>query len=129
MGVFAYILAADSGFAPNPFQGWCTLACCKPAIRRRAQPGDWIMGITPHALGNELAYAFRVNESLTFAEYWQLARTSSPGLLGRGLGQAHHSVSQVWTSGANSIPRVYIPDATGGTYRCPCAGEIPNGSS
>ena len=28
----------------HPFHGWCTLVCCKPAIRRKARPGDWIVG-------------------------------------------------------------------------------------
>ena len=32
--LFSYVVATDSGFAPNPFFGLCTLACCKPAIRR-----------------------------------------------------------------------------------------------
>jgi hypothetical protein len=70
MQIFAYILKHDSGFAPNPFHGWCTLACCKPAIWRKARPGDWIVGITPRNLDNRLAYAMRVEESLTFEEYW-----------------------------------------------------------
>ena len=70
MRIFAYILKVDSGFSPNPFHGWCTLACCKPAIRRKARPGDWIVGITPKKLDNQLAYAMRVDESLTFTEYW-----------------------------------------------------------
>lgn len=70
MRIFAYILKFDSGFAPNPFHGWCTLACCKPAIRRKARPGDWIVGITPRAHGNRVAYAMRVEESLTFEGYW-----------------------------------------------------------
>ena len=70
MRIFAYILKTDSGFAPNPFHRWCTLACCKPAIRRKARPGDWIVGITPRGLGNRLAYAMRVEESLSFEEYW-----------------------------------------------------------
>lgn len=34
--LFSYVVATDSGFAPNPFFGVCTLACCKPAIRRAA---------------------------------------------------------------------------------------------
>ncbi len=49
MRIYAYILKVDSGFAPNPFHGWCTLACCKPAIRRKARPGDWIVGRLPSA--------------------------------------------------------------------------------
>jgi hypothetical protein len=68
--IFAYVLRVDSGFAPNPFHGWCTLACCKPAIRRKARPGDWILGITPRSQGNRIAYAMRVAESLSFAQYW-----------------------------------------------------------
>lgn len=72
--IFAYVLKVDSGFAPNPFHGWCSLACCKPAIRRKARPGDWILGVTPRALGSRVAYAMRVEESLTFDEYWADAR-------------------------------------------------------
>jgi hypothetical protein len=68
--VYLYILAVDGGFAPNPFFGWCTLACCKPAIRRRAKPGDWVVGLTPKAGGHRLAYAMKVDESLAFKEYW-----------------------------------------------------------
>ena len=77
MRIYAYILKADSGFAPNPFFGWCTLACCKPAIRRKARPGDWIVGITPRKLDNHLAYAMRVDESLTCEEYWSDRRFRS----------------------------------------------------
>lgn len=68
--VFMYILRFDGGFAPNPFHGSCTLACCKPAIRKKAQPGDWVVGITPANLGNRVAYAMRVEQTLSFGEYW-----------------------------------------------------------
>jgi hypothetical protein len=75
--VYLYILAADGGFAPNPFHGWCTLACCKPAIRRRAKKGDWVVGLTPKAKGHRLAYAMKVRESLSFGEYWRDRRFES----------------------------------------------------
>lgn len=68
--LFLYILTHDSGFAPNPFHGCCTLACCKPRIRALARPGDWLVGITPKGLGNRLAYAMEIAEVLTFAEYF-----------------------------------------------------------
>jgi hypothetical protein len=71
MRIFMYVLKHDGGFAPNPFHGWCTLACCKPAIRRRARPGDWVLGITPKGLGNRLAFAMQVEEALTFEDYWR----------------------------------------------------------
>jgi Nucleotide modification associated domain 2 len=44
MKLSAYIVRVDSGFAPNPFGHHCTLACCKPTIRRKAEPGDIIVG-------------------------------------------------------------------------------------
>ncbi|WP_207187274.1 hypothetical protein [Rhodothalassium salexigens] len=70
----SYIVAYDSGFAPNPFNGYCTLATCKPEIRKRASIGDWIIGTGSNKAGVRrggfLVYAMRVQESLTFAEYW-----------------------------------------------------------
>ena len=45
MKLFSYVLTTDNGSTPNPFHGTCTLAVCKPAIRRAAQVGDWIMAI------------------------------------------------------------------------------------
>lgn len=39
-----YKLTHDSGFAPNPFHGYLTLATCKPAVRRSRQVGDWVAG-------------------------------------------------------------------------------------
>jgi hypothetical protein len=34
--LFSYTVRVDDGAAPNPFRGLCTLAICKPAIRRGA---------------------------------------------------------------------------------------------
>ncbi|WP_442940102.1 hypothetical protein [Nostoc sp.] len=36
MRLFSYCLTCDSGAAPNPFWELCTLAICKPRIRRVA---------------------------------------------------------------------------------------------
>ncbi len=71
--IYAYIITHDSGYAPNPFHGWCTLACCKPAIRRTARTGDWVVGITSARRGRpqRLVYAMRVDDVLTFARYWR----------------------------------------------------------
>lgn len=70
--VFSYIVARDFGFAPNPFHGWCTLATCKPEIRRRAKVGDWILGTgsAKHGRSGFAVYAMRVEEALSFEEYW-----------------------------------------------------------
>ncbi len=69
--VFVYVVAHDVGFAPHPFHRYCTLACCKPAIRRTAREGDWVVGLSPKALGHRLVYAMRVDEVLTFTDYWR----------------------------------------------------------
>lgn len=77
MRIYRYIIRHDAGTAPNPYDAWCTLAICKPAIRRTAVVGDWIVGF--HAAPIErghVIYAMRVAESLTFAEYWRDSRFS-----------------------------------------------------
>ena len=72
MRLFSYVVARDYGFAPNPFFGVCTLAACKPRIRKAAAIGDWIVGTGSKKRGRQgdLVYAFRVAEALTFNEYW-----------------------------------------------------------
>jgi hypothetical protein len=68
----AYILKIDSGFAPNPFGRYCTLACCKPTIRRNAEVGDIIVG-TAAASSNRpghLIYAMKVKQILPYPQYW-----------------------------------------------------------
>ena len=70
--LFVYVVARDSGFAPNPFFGHCTLATCKPRIRGTAREGDWIAGVgsVPRGQEGKLVYAMRVAETLHFDEYW-----------------------------------------------------------
>ena len=71
MKLFSYIVTHDTGFSPNPFWGFCTLADCKPAIRRTAQVGDWIVGLSPRANGNRFIFAMEVNEILDYAQYYR----------------------------------------------------------
>jgi len=72
MKYFSYVVARDFGFAPNPFGQHCTLATCKPLIRRNSELDDWIFGITPKAKdkGNRLVFAMKVTQKITFDEYW-----------------------------------------------------------
>lgn len=67
--IFRYVVRHDSGAAPNPFGGWCSLAVCKPSIRRTAQVGDWIIGLRSRAT-DQVIYAMQVQERLTFGQYW-----------------------------------------------------------
>ena len=66
------MVLVDSGLAPNPYHGFCTLAVCKPKIRETASLGDWIIGTGSKTRGfqNRLVYAMRVTEEMTFNEYW-----------------------------------------------------------
>ncbi len=68
--LFSYILPYDSGFAPNPYGRACTLACCKPVIRRTASPDDWAIGTMPAPDAGRLTYAMRVTQALPFDLYW-----------------------------------------------------------
>ena len=67
---YSYIITRDFGFAPNPFQGVLTLATCKPKIRSIAQVGDYLIGNSNKATGNKLIYMAKVDEVLTFDQYW-----------------------------------------------------------
>ncbi len=83
MRTYVYKLTSDRGGAPcappphlddDPL---LTLSICKPAIRRTAQPGDRILGITSRALeANEnypllaVIYAARVTGTLEPREYY-----------------------------------------------------------
>ena len=72
--LLSYVVRYDSGFAPNPFHGFCTLATCKPRLRQNAQLNDWVVGTASNARGVErgghLVYAMRVTEILSTEEYW-----------------------------------------------------------
>ena len=84
--LYSYVLREDAGLAPNPYHGFCTLACCKGPIRIRAEVGDWIIGTGSDSRGkwqgNHISYAMRVTEVLTFDEYWRderfLAKRPNP---------------------------------------------------
>lgn len=72
MRLYSYIVKHDTGFSPNPFWGYCTLACCKPVIRRTACVGDWIVGLSPrrNGRGNNFVYAMQIQEILSHARYY-----------------------------------------------------------
>lgn len=75
MRLFSYTVAYDYGSAPNPYFNVCTLAICKPVIRRVAEVGDWIAGLS----GNKLVYAMLVTKKLTLSDYDVHCRQYLPG--------------------------------------------------
>ena len=68
--LFSYKVAHDGGSAPNPFNDLCTLAICKPAIRRVAKKGDVILGL---GCGEEeesrIVYCMVVDAAVPWAAY------------------------------------------------------------
>ncbi len=105
MRLYSYIIRHDFGFAPNPFHGWCTLATCKPPIRKSASPGDWIVGTgsADKGLQGRLVFAMCVEERLTFDEYWRDPRfqCKKPDLRGSlkyryGDNVYHHNRRGLW---------------------------------
>lgn len=80
MKLSAYIVSVDSGFSPNPFGRRCTLACCKPTIRRNADQGDIIVGSGSVRCGmsGKLIYAMRVREVVPFQTYWERYPSKRP---------------------------------------------------
>lgn len=70
--LYRYVIDHDKGFAPNPFFGVCTLACCKPDIRKHAVLGDMIVGFGPkkYGLGGRIIYWMTVSEIIDFETNW-----------------------------------------------------------
>jgi hypothetical protein len=80
--LYSYIVEHDTGYAPNPYFGLCTLCRCKfrkspagrPNIVELAEEGAWVIGtggVTERSAGHgKLVYAMRVDEKLTRWEYF-----------------------------------------------------------
>jgi hypothetical protein len=86
--LFSYVLRVDDGAAPNPFHGVCTLTICKPAIRRTAVNGDWIVGLGSkrakcndniiHDFSGQVVYAMKVINKMSLKEYDTYCQKSLP---------------------------------------------------
>lgn len=82
--IFSYVLRIDDGAAPNPFHNYCTLAICKPKIRKTAEIGDWVIGTGSknaklkdkqiYDFSNCLVYAMKITDIMTFEEYDQFCQ-------------------------------------------------------
>lgn len=111
MKLFSYIVATDSGFAPNPYWGFCTLATCKPKIRRYSNVGDWVAGLSSKSKGNKLVFAMRIKEIMTFAEYFEDNRFQKkiPDL--KNEDHRYHSGDNIYMpykNGYKQLPSIHI---------------------
>lgn len=118
--LFSYVVAYDSGFAPNPFHGYCTLATCKPKIRKKAEVGDWVLGTgsANQAVrrGGYLVHAMKVTEVISTTDYWNDPRfqTKKPRFGG----------SWLWVSGDN----IYEHAFNGNWKQLPSYHSRPDGT-
>ena len=66
-----YVIREDTGLAPNPFWGWCTLAVCTPNHQgTRLCPKDWIAGFLSKKRGYRFVYAMEVAEIMGLNDYY-----------------------------------------------------------
>jgi hypothetical protein len=83
--VCAYVMRFDSGLAPNPFYGVCTLGLCTPNHSRAdIWPGDWIIGLPSAQIRREMGsqgwrmfYAMQVDERMGLDAYYRDPRFQS----------------------------------------------------
>lgn len=104
MKFYSYVIPRDYGFAPNPYFGYCTLADCKPGIRKMAQTGDWVAAfgaaMTPYK--GKLVMLMQVEEAMSFDEYWMDERfrckrpVFSKGLIHAYGDNIYHHVDGEW---------------------------------
>lgn len=80
MVVYAYVCRYDNGSAPYVYQGCMTLATCKPAVRKAAQPGDCIIGFQQKD-GPLPIFMCRVDQKLDWPQYVRLCEQKLTGRL------------------------------------------------
>ncbi|WP_444436508.1 hypothetical protein [Pseudomonas sp. A6] len=72
MRLLKYVMTHDSGLAPNPFFGVCSLALCTPNHRKaKLLPGDWVVGHSSKSTGRRLVYAMQLTKVLSMDEYFK----------------------------------------------------------
>ena len=77
--LYSYILVSDVGCAPCVERGCLTIALCKPVMRRLANVGDTIVGISGHKLGKKKKIIFiaTITKMVTMEDYGDNPRSDS----------------------------------------------------
>ncbi|MGO9702778.1 MAG: hypothetical protein ACLPX7_26365 [Xanthobacteraceae bacterium] len=133
MKLYSYVVDHDTGVAPNPDGGLCTLCLCKfrerPEGKRNivemANEGDWVIGtggVSKRSTGHRtLVYAMRVDEKPTREEYYRRFRktrvdSKPPNFNGQFALISRH----FYYFGANAIdiPKTFKLEKKGPGYRC-----------
>ena len=118
--LISYRMTHDSGFAPNPFFGFLTLATCKSHIRRANTRyiGEWIAGFASKELvekarkfnvtvnSDALVFLMEISEILTLDEYFREKRfqvkkptkNTYPNACGDNI---YHKIEGIWQQTKN----------------------------
>jgi len=75
MKIYAYLVPVDDGAAPNPYGGVCTLAICKPNLRKIAKQGDWLVGLDSKS---QLIYTMEITTVMIMKEYDTYTKENLP---------------------------------------------------
>ena len=73
----SYKMVSDRGFAPNPYEGFLTLATCKPGIRKCHAIGHWLAGFTSKKLNRDevgkekLVYLAEIDDKFPMWQYYE----------------------------------------------------------
>lgn len=93
--LFTYKVASDTGSAPNPYFGVCTLALSVPRIRQEAEPGDLVAGFGCRSAADpdeefRVVHVMQVDEVLSWPHYIARCRAALPGKIpGPGAPEQH----------------------------------------
>ena len=133
MKLYSYKVVSDNGYAPNPSGGICTLAYCKPGLRRSAQPGDYVIGLAGLEYRRRAAvdwpliiYAMRVTDACSFEEFrtdrrcqehlsYDINATEEEGKTDKALISSDFIY---WGGNAPLLPRALMDLDIGRGYRC-----------
>jgi hypothetical protein len=73
-----YIVTEDTGFAPNPFGEWCTLAACTPNhMSAQLNEGDRIVGFLSKSRQNKFLFAMEILSVMQMGDYFTDPRFES----------------------------------------------------
>ena len=83
MKLLSYVMTSDTGLAPNPYWGICSLALCTPNhMNAQLKPDDWVVGHSTVATGHRLIYAMRLTKVLDMTTYFHEYKQKRPVLDG-----------------------------------------------
>lgn len=79
MKLLKYVMTHDTGLAPNPFFGTCSLALCTPNhMNAHLNQGDWVVAHSSKETGRRLVYAMRLTHVLDMPTYFTMFPEKRP---------------------------------------------------